>query len=73
LAHARPNADKYQAVKFFYLADREHLARHGRPITNEAYYALWYGPVASHALDLLNNDAFVLKQAGLEKLPLRLK
>src|ERR1700688_4962714 len=25
LAHKRPGADKYQAVKFFCLADREHL------------------------------------------------
>jgi Protein of unknown function (DUF4065) len=45
LAHKRPDADKYQAVKFFYLADREHLIRYGRPITFENYYAMEYGPV----------------------------
>ena len=27
LAHKRPGADKYQAVKFFYLADRDHLSK----------------------------------------------
>jgi len=69
LAHKRPDADKYQAVKFLYLADREHLARYGRPITNEAYFALWYGPVASNALNLLNNDRWVFAQAKLESLP----
>jgi hypothetical protein len=69
LAHKRPGADKYQAVKFFYLADREHLIRYGRPISFETYYALSYGPVASTVLDLLNGDAWVLKNVGIEKLP----
>jgi uncharacterized phage-associated protein len=54
LAHKRPGADKYQAVKFFYLADREHLKRYGRPLTFDNYYALSYGPVATTTLDLLN-------------------
>jgi uncharacterized phage-associated protein len=71
LAHHRPGADKYQAVKFFYLADREHLNRFGRPITFDNYYALWYGPVASKALDLLENDESVLKEAKIEALPFR--
>jgi uncharacterized phage-associated protein len=69
LAHVRPGADKYQAVKFFYLADREHLNRYGRPITFEDYYALWYGPVASNALDLLNHDPAVMHKAGIDALP----
>jgi uncharacterized phage-associated protein len=69
LAHVRPNADKYQAVKFFYLADREHLALHGRPITNEDYFALPYGPVASKAMDLLEGDRRTLREAGIDSLP----
>jgi uncharacterized phage-associated protein len=69
LAHTRPGADKYQAVKFFYLADREHLIRYGRPISFETYYALSYGPVASTVLDLLNGDAWTFKKVGIEKLP----
>jgi hypothetical protein len=52
LAHERP-----QAVKFFYLADREHFKRYGRPITFDSYYAMSYGPVASNALDLLNGSS----------------
>jgi uncharacterized phage-associated protein len=69
LAHVRPGVDKYQAVKFFYLADREHLVRYGRPITFESYFALSYGPVASNALDLLNGKAGVMAAAGLRDLP----
>ncbi|MGH6714140.1 MAG: Panacea domain-containing protein [Bradyrhizobium sp.] len=69
LAHKRPGADKYQAVKFFYFADREHLIRYGRPITNETYYALHYGPVASTVLDLLNGDSWTFQKLGLERLP----
>jgi hypothetical protein len=71
LAHKRPGADKYQAVKFFYLADREHFRRYGRPITFEDYYALWYGPVASNALDLLNGSVAALERAGIKSLPFR--
>jgi uncharacterized phage-associated protein len=73
LAHVRPNADKYQAVKFFYLADREHLNRYGRPITHEAYFALPYGPVASKAMDLLEEDHWTMTEAGLEALPFEIE
>jgi len=69
LAHKRPDADKYQAVKLLYLADREHFSRFGRPITFENYYALWYGPVASNALDLLNQKPGIMKRFGIEALP----
>src|SRR5690349_1605434 len=71
LADRLPGADKYQAVKFFYLADREHLARYGRPITYDNYYALWYGPVASKALDLIEGDKWVMRAAKIERLPFK--
>src|SRR5436190_7723614 len=69
LAHKRPDADKYQAVKFFYLADREHINRYGRPISFEKYYAMSYGPVASTVLDLLNGNLGPAKSAGINELP----
>lgn len=71
LARKRPGADKYQAVKFFYLADREHLIRYGRPISYENYYAMSYGPVASTVLDLLNGNLGPAKNAGIEELPFK--
>jgi uncharacterized phage-associated protein len=69
LAHAQPGADVYHAVKMFYLADREHLIRHGRPITQEAYVAMDYGPVASTVLDLFNGNKFTMRQHGIRELP----
>jgi uncharacterized phage-associated protein len=69
LAHKRPGADKYQAVKFFYLADREHLICYGRPITFENYYAMEYGPVASTVLDVLNGKLSAIKAVGINELP----
>ncbi len=71
LAHTRPDADKYQAVKFFYLADREHLNRYGRPISFENYYAMSYGPVASTVLDLLNGNLGPAKSVGIKELPFK--
>jgi Protein of unknown function (DUF4065) len=71
LAHKRPGADKYQAVKFFYLADREHFKRYGRPITFDDYYAMWYGPVASNALDLLHEKYWTMHRAGIQELPFK--
>jgi uncharacterized phage-associated protein len=58
-------------VKFFYLADREHLVRFGRPITSENYFALPYGPVASTAMDLVEGDKWIMKKAGIESLPFK--
>ncbi len=69
LAHKKPGVDKYQVVKFFYLADREHLNRYGRPITYESYFALPYGPVASTAMDLVEGERWILKEAGIDMLP----
>lgn len=69
LAHKAPGIDKYQASKFFYLADREHLSRYGRPLSFEPYYALWFGPVPTHALDLIERDPVVMKKAGVADLP----
>lgn len=73
LAKKRPHADHYQAVKFLYLADREHLNEYGRPITFETYYALPYGPVATHALDMIKGDRTTLGKAGIDRLPIKIK
>lgn len=66
LAHHRPGLDRRQAVKLLYLADREHLVRYGRPITFESYYAMWDGPIAVNALDLLNGSPSALKAAKVD-------
>lgn len=38
-------------IKLLYLADREALARWGRPITTDTYVSMDKGPVLSHVLD----------------------
>jgi len=73
LAHKRPGADHYQAVKFLYLADKEHLNKYGRPITYEKYCAMQYGPVASNALDLIKEKPGSFKKFGISELPFELE
>lgn len=73
LTEIKPGRDQYQAVKLFYLADKEHFNRYGRPITFEVYYALDYGPVASTALDLIKGDSRTLREAKLPKLPISIQ
>ncbi|MFA7288299.1 MAG: Panacea domain-containing protein [Melioribacteraceae bacterium] len=41
-----------KALKLVYLADRFHYRKYGRFITNDKYYAMEYGPVASNTKDI---------------------
>jgi uncharacterized phage-associated protein len=59
-----PELDKYKIGKLLFLADKYHLVQYGRPIIGDCYYALKYGPVPSHALDLLNG---AIRSEGIEK------
>jgi uncharacterized phage-associated protein len=45
--------DKLKLVKLLFLADREHLAKYGRPIIGGTYYTMDYGPVSSELLNYL--------------------
>jgi uncharacterized phage-associated protein len=40
-------------IKLLYLADREALARWGRPITTDSYVSMKHGPVLSQVLNLI--------------------
>jgi uncharacterized phage-associated protein len=44
--------NKMKALKLVYLADRYHLRKYGRLITNDIYFAMNYGPVPSGAKDI---------------------
>ena len=44
--------NKLKALKLVFFADRYHLRLYGRPITNDRYLAMKYGPVASSCKDL---------------------
>lgn len=51
--------NKMKALKLIWLSDRLHLRRYGRPILNDTYFALSYGPVASNTKDLAENTDFL--------------
>ncbi len=59
------SADKIQAVKLIYLADKYHLAKYLRTITDDRYIAMEKGPVASMVLDILNENSFKLSEEDI--------
>lgn len=44
--------NKMKALKLVFFADRYHLRKYGRPITNDEYFAMNYGPVPSGVKDI---------------------
>lgn len=51
--------DKLKALKLIYLSDRYHIRKYGRLITNDFYFAMPLGPVASGTKDILERSAFI--------------
>lgn len=49
--------DKLHALKLVYFADRYHLRKYGRPITNDQYWAMPLGPVPSGVKDIFELDS----------------
>lgn len=50
--------NKMRALKLLFFAERYHLRKYGRPITNDEYFAMNYGPVPSGVKDLAENSDF---------------
>lgn len=53
--------NKMKVIKLIYFADRYHLRKYGRPITNDEYYAMQYGPVNSGVKDIAEMSEFMGK------------
>lgn len=51
--------NRMKALKLVYFADRYHLRKYGSLITNDEYYAMEYGPVASGVKDILELSDFL--------------
>jgi len=51
--------NKLKALKLVYFADRYHLRQYGRPISNDRYLAMNFGPVASSCKDLAEMSDFL--------------
>jgi uncharacterized phage-associated protein len=49
--------EKLHALKLIFFADRYHLRKYGRPITNDQYWAMKFGPVASGVKDLFELES----------------
>jgi len=54
--------NKMKALKLIWLSDRLHIRKFGRPILNDTYFALNYGPVASNTKDLAENTDFLTSE-----------
>ena len=54
--------DKLKLIKLFFYADREHLARYGRPIVGGHYWTMDLGPVSG---DLKNHIDSAVPESGL--------
>src|ERR1035437_4053377 len=54
--------NKMKAIKLIYLADRYHLRKYGRLITNDTYFAMNYGPVPSGTKDIAEKSQFLGRQ-----------
>ena len=53
-------AGKIKLIKLVYLADKYHLLKYGRTVTNDDYYAMEFGPVGTTVKDVLTFDKDML-------------
>jgi uncharacterized phage-associated protein len=51
--------NKMKALKLIFFSDRYHLRKYGRPVTNDEYLAMSYGPVASGVKDIAEMSVFL--------------
>jgi uncharacterized phage-associated protein len=55
-------ADKLTLIKLLFLTDKYHLARYGRTVTGDEYWAMPIGPVGTFAKNILSLDEFLSKR-----------
>ena len=60
---------RLKAIKLVFIADRYHLRKHGRLITNDKYYAMVKGPVASQTLNIAQGNTRVTEKEREYKSP----
>ncbi len=58
--------DKVKVIKLLWAADRYHLRKYARLVSNDTYYALKKGPVASQTLDIINRTEEYLGEGWQE-------
>ncbi len=65
----KQNANLYNVLKTLYGADKDHLNRHGRPVTGDTYIRMELGTVPSFIYDLIKGDVLALMEIGTPELP----
>lgn len=55
--------NRLKALKLIYFADRYHLRKYGRLITNDTYFAMDNGPVASGTKDIAEESKYIGREA----------
>ena len=55
--------NRMKALKLIYFPDRYHLRKYGRLITNDTYYAMDNGPVASETKNIAEESSFNSREA----------
>jgi uncharacterized phage-associated protein len=54
--------NKMKALKLIFFADRFHLRKYGRLVTNDSYFAMENGPVASATRDIMGSNPYLDEQ-----------
>jgi len=54
--------NKMKALKLLYFAERYHLRKYGRLITNDTYCAMKNGAVPSVTMDIIDDDPYIEEQ-----------
>ncbi|MGZ3697290.1 MAG: Panacea domain-containing protein [Bdellovibrionota bacterium] len=68
----RPNGvNIYNALKSIFAADKDHLNRHGRPVTGDTYIRMEYGTVPSFVYNIINKDILTLMDLGIQDVPFK--
>ena len=57
--HQGGQINKMKALKLVFLADRYHLRKYGRMITNDSYVAMKHGPVPSTTKDIAEDNDYL--------------
>ncbi|MGK5087864.1 Panacea domain-containing protein [Bdellovibrionota bacterium FG-2] len=65
----KPGANLYNVLKSLFAADKDHLNRHGRPVTGDTYMRMELGTVPSFIYDLVKGELLALMELGTSDLP----
>ncbi len=69
----QPEIDLHTLLKTCYLADKEHMRKHTRPVFGAEYKAMRFGPVPLEIYEMAKGENYWLAELGLEEFPWMLR